>query len=398
MVRGVPLGRIGVPEDYPGLVAFLASDDAAFMTGQTISVSPRIQLGVPEVKLGLLPGAGGTQRLPRLLGVAPAMDLLLSGRAVAPVEALKLGLIDKAVPAADLLDAARKIARGLHGVAFDANAKFPHLARSDVPPFSLESARSLALGQGISAEDFIHYPAYGAISDSVLKGARLSLADATALEMNQFLRLMFNPVAGRMVRTLFLERLRGERELAPPPETRIAQIQFGAISPARSVWRQALDKVKLPTQQDDALPVDTLALQDPLGQRHRVDLRVPGDAPEAVLEGASLAVLSPAGPYGRVLEIVTANAAAAQMLALLATRLWSFPWRTPGPMGVLQQLNGHPLAEQAEMALQSAALGRASGGFAGAGDAAFYDVAACLSGLTPAWSGGPITWKLANAT
>lgn len=39
MVRGVPLGRIGVPDDYPGLVAFLASDDASFMTGQTISVS-----------------------------------------------------------------------------------------------------------------------------------------------------------------------------------------------------------------------------------------------------------------------------------------------------------------------------------------------------------------------
>lgn len=39
MVRGVPLGRIGLPEDYPGLVAFLASDDAAFITGQTISVS-----------------------------------------------------------------------------------------------------------------------------------------------------------------------------------------------------------------------------------------------------------------------------------------------------------------------------------------------------------------------
>ncbi len=39
MVRGVPLGRIGAPDDYPGLVAFLASDDAAFMTGQTISVS-----------------------------------------------------------------------------------------------------------------------------------------------------------------------------------------------------------------------------------------------------------------------------------------------------------------------------------------------------------------------
>jgi 2-hydroxycyclohexanecarboxyl-CoA dehydrogenase len=39
MVRGVPLGRIGVPDDYPGLVAFLCSDDASFMTGQTMSVS-----------------------------------------------------------------------------------------------------------------------------------------------------------------------------------------------------------------------------------------------------------------------------------------------------------------------------------------------------------------------
>ena len=39
MVKGVPLGRIGTPDDYPGLVAFLASDDATFMTGQTISVS-----------------------------------------------------------------------------------------------------------------------------------------------------------------------------------------------------------------------------------------------------------------------------------------------------------------------------------------------------------------------
>jgi 3-hydroxyacyl-CoA dehydrogenase / enoyl-CoA hydratase / 3-hydroxybutyryl-CoA epimerase len=108
-------------------------------------------------------------------------------------------------------------------------------------------------------------------------------------------------------------------------------------------------------------------------------------------------VLTPAGPHGRVLEIVTANAAAAQVLAQLAARLWCFPWRTPGPIGVLQQLEGRPLAEQADVALQSAALGRASGGFAGAGDAAFYDVAACLSGLTPAWSGGPITWNLANA-
>ena len=145
------------------------------------------------------------------------------------------------------------------------------------------------------------------------------------------------------------------------------------------------------------MPLDTLVLVDHLGARHPVDLRVLGDVPEPVRQGASLAVLSPSGPLGRVLEIVTANTAAAQVLALLAARLGCFPWRTPGPTGVLQQLNGRPLAEQADVALQSAAVGLTSGAFAGAGDEAFYDVAACLAGLTPAWSGGPINWKLLDA-
>lgn len=63
--------------------------------------------GLPEVTLGLLPGAGGCARLPWLTGVAPALDLLLTGRTVAPAEALSLGLVDRIVPErADLLPAA----------------------------------------------------------------------------------------------------------------------------------------------------------------------------------------------------------------------------------------------------------------------------------------------------
>ena len=61
MVRGVPLGRTGVPDDYPGLVAFLASDDAAFMTGQTISVSGGLSMHGHRRAAGKLGGSVPSQ-------------------------------------------------------------------------------------------------------------------------------------------------------------------------------------------------------------------------------------------------------------------------------------------------------------------------------------------------
>ncbi len=63
--------------------------------------SHEARLGVPEVRLGLLPGAGGTQRLPRLIGRSRALDLLLTGRAVHGEEALRLGLVDRLAIDAD---------------------------------------------------------------------------------------------------------------------------------------------------------------------------------------------------------------------------------------------------------------------------------------------------------
>ncbi len=67
---------------------------------------PKAIVGLPEVTLGLLPGSGGTQRLPRMIGTERALDLLLSGRTVAPAEALELGLVDQVVPRDGLLAAA----------------------------------------------------------------------------------------------------------------------------------------------------------------------------------------------------------------------------------------------------------------------------------------------------
>lgn len=79
--------------------------------------SERAKLGLPELKLGLIPGYGGTQRLPRLLGRSAALRLMLTGAAVDAAEALRLGLVDEVVPASELMSRARAIAESISAMA-----------------------------------------------------------------------------------------------------------------------------------------------------------------------------------------------------------------------------------------------------------------------------------------
>lgn len=93
-VRGFALG--GGCELAMACTLRIAADDAKF--------------GQPEVKLGLIPGYGGSQRLPRLVGRGAAMKLLLSGRIIDAQEALRIGLVDEVVPATELMDRAKALA------------------------------------------------------------------------------------------------------------------------------------------------------------------------------------------------------------------------------------------------------------------------------------------------
>ena len=75
------------------------------------------RLGQPEIKLGLIPGYGGTQRLPRLIGPAATLRLLLTGEIISAAEALRLGLVDQVVPAAELVQSATALALKIAALA-----------------------------------------------------------------------------------------------------------------------------------------------------------------------------------------------------------------------------------------------------------------------------------------
>ena len=113
------------------------------MTCDLIVAGDDAQFGQPEIRVGVMPGAGGTQRLTRAVGTALAMELILTGRSMPAAEAKSAGLVTKVVPATQTLDAALELA--------DAIAAMPPLAVRAAKR-SVLAAGDLPLSAGLRAE------------------------------------------------------------------------------------------------------------------------------------------------------------------------------------------------------------------------------------------------------
>ena len=167
---------------------------------RVVADSPRIKLGLPESQLGLLPGAGGTQRLPRMIGVQASLPLLMEGKQLRPEKALAAGLVNEVVPATDLLDAARRwLATSPEPVQPWDRKRFaiPHGGPD-------ETANTFMVASAMYAEKtFGNYPAGKAILSCVYEGIKLDIDSALAVEKRYFVSLLLDPVAGAMIRTLF---------------------------------------------------------------------------------------------------------------------------------------------------------------------------------------------------
>lgn len=170
--------------------------------GRIAAEDPKTVLGLPEVMLGLLPGSGGTQRLPRLIGVPDALDLMLTGRHVRAERARKLGLVDEVVAPAILLEAAVKRAQDLAG-------KPRREEKGGLLRWAMEGnpiGRGLVFDQArkqMLAKTKGHYPAPKRILEVVRTGLENGVNAGLKAEAEAFGELAMTPEARQLMNIYF---------------------------------------------------------------------------------------------------------------------------------------------------------------------------------------------------
>jgi 3-hydroxyacyl-CoA dehydrogenase / enoyl-CoA hydratase / 3-hydroxybutyryl-CoA epimerase len=183
---------------------------------------PKFQIGLPEVNLGIVPAWGGTTRLPRLVGIQNALDLMLTGRGIDARKAERIGLLDRAVPHGRLREEALSLLDEL------ARRGAPARRKRTVRDWLLEGnpvGRALLLSQArkrVLARTGGHYPAPLAILEIVEKG-RTSKSRSLSLERERVKELLPGNVSKSLVHLFFLnERAKKDRGIE-------SQVEPGSI-------------------------------------------------------------------------------------------------------------------------------------------------------------------------
>jgi 3-hydroxyacyl-CoA dehydrogenase / enoyl-CoA hydratase / 3-hydroxybutyryl-CoA epimerase len=186
----------------------------------------RARVGLPEIKVGLFPGGGGTQRVARLMPTPDALQMLFKGDQIRPATAKKMGLVHDVAPADQIVALAKA------WVKANPNAKAPW----DDPKFRLPSGKVFS-PQGMMIwppanaiyrrETYDNYPAAKAVLSSVFEGLQLPMDLALAVESKYFANILLSKEAAAMIRSLFLsmgELNKGARRPANVPATNLRKI------------------------------------------------------------------------------------------------------------------------------------------------------------------------------
>jgi len=178
--------------------------------------NPKTRVGLPEVKVGLFPGAGGTQRIARMMQPADALQFLLKGDQIDVARAKAMTLVDAVVPAAELIETAKK------WIASGGSARAPwDVEGFKLPGGPVHSKAGMMVFTPANAlyrrETYDNYPAARAIMQVVYEGLQLPMDQALRVESRYFAHILRSPQAGAMIRSLFLSLQEINRGARRPP-------------------------------------------------------------------------------------------------------------------------------------------------------------------------------------
>ena len=188
---------------------------------------PGLQIGLPEVQIGLLPAGGGTQRLSRMLGIQAAMPYLLEGKALDPQAALAARVVDAVVPQGEIVERAKQWIRSSPDFVKPWDKKDFRMP-GGAGPMDPRVAGLLVVSNALVHEKTAdNLPAPQAILSCLYEGPLLPMDLALRLECKYMTRLVIDGTTRNMVRTLFINKSKCEKLYRRPAEVPVTQ--FGKI-------------------------------------------------------------------------------------------------------------------------------------------------------------------------
>ncbi len=204
-----------------------ATELALAAHGRVMADDKATRIGLPEVKVGLFPGAGGTQRLPRMTDAQGALEMMLKGSSIDPAKAKAMKLVDAVAPREKLVETAKKlIADGLDPVKpWDRKGYKPEGASRVFSPagFQLWPAANAIYRK----ETYDNYPAARGILQSAFEGLQLDMDSALRVESRYFAHVLQTKEAAAMIRSLFVsmqELNKGARRPAGQPKREVKKL------------------------------------------------------------------------------------------------------------------------------------------------------------------------------
>ena len=177
---------------------------------------PDAVLGLPEVMVGLLPGGGGTQRLPRLIGVQAALELMTQGKHLKPLQAKGLGIVNELASKEELINKAKAWIKD-KGDAVQPWDKKGFKVPGGLDANKVGTIQTFSVVNALVAKNTNHnYPAPISIVSCVYEGCQIPIDSGLRIEAKYFVELLTGQVAGNMIRSLFINKQSADKLRARP--------------------------------------------------------------------------------------------------------------------------------------------------------------------------------------